>query len=1062
MNGGDRRGFSNLRALGATALAIVLYVLLAVAASETFISGSPVRWWVATVVAVYLGGSAALWWFRNPLWNRIEWETKATISFFVLLGLLAFTVWLPGGLTQGLELFSLSTSTLLSLITAAAIAFSGVILFQLKYPHPVIKWTIAVLTAYGGIAFLWAIYAGSSYPALFHGESFWSWLPRWLQGGFIGALIIVPAALIYEIANILQQRGTIEFETWGLQQVIALGLSLLMVSSGITSPAGFRGSQPSAAQITEPLQRSYQQLGAMMAGSKPGTQTSPEEIADGLEKLFQALEEAERQIPRDTFDPQAIIDKVGRDPEKLFKWVRDNTYLVPYRGVLRGETGVLMDRLGNSLDRAMLLYSLLRSAGHTVQLAHGTLTEKQAKEVLQKAWPIPKDDIPPLKGSGDIPDDLLQKVTAQNQIDPAQLRKLITNTTAEQERMKEAVMQRVSEQASFIAAAVGKPKEDIRKKEEAAAIEALQDHWWVQLQQGSGWSDLDPTLLDAEPGRILTKAQETNTPDKLPATLYHEVAIRLLIEQWEQEKLEELPVLAHTLRPSEMFGKHLALRHVPMRWPKDFDLFQEKDPLQRLKTTVLAQNEWLPVLSVDDNMIAQSSFTDSGEVIQTPLALILGGAAQKSGKKIGDILDRGEIGEAPARKPKKEAQLTAEWIEYEIRVPGQAPRKIRREIFDLVGPAARSEGKLTTLEITEAHRLERGLTLMGETEILPLVSQLSPEFVGHLMAKNLLDNRETLLGILRQGKIADPKALDEQLGRFKPLPSQLYNLALARRKWSRFRGNVYLDHSNVLTYHRHLRLNAKGALLLREGFDIVANDVAVLPGSNIAPFLVRLEQGVVDTNAEAILAMAGCQLLERMSACTQVENTSEMFAKPFRESMGWLTVRTVPELASPEMELPKDMQVRIEQDLAAGYAVVVPKRAIHVGEHTVAGWWRVDPKSGQVLGIGKNGGQTTVERIIITAGVVVASLGICVLGLLGWSDTECRRDYFDDGRMRGGYRDLNDCIARRWRMHWEERKVVCIMYSVFGGAMVAGSLTGWTVFVFLAGAVAVTATNETP
>ena len=71
---------------------------------------------------------------------------------------------------------------------------------------------------------------------------------------------------------------------------------------------------------------------------------------------------AEKEIPRDTFDPQAIIDKVGKDPNKLFEWVRDNTYWVPYRGMLRGHVGVLMDRVGSSLDRSLLLAELLRRA----------------------------------------------------------------------------------------------------------------------------------------------------------------------------------------------------------------------------------------------------------------------------------------------------------------------------------------------------------------------------------------------------------------------------------------------------------------------------------------------------------------------------------------------------------------------------------------------------------------------------------------------------------------------------------------------------------------------------
>src|SRR5438445_158635 len=79
---------------------------------------SPVRWWIMIPVAVYLSGSIALWWRGHSLWSRTEWKTKATISSLVLLGLLAFTVWLPGGLTQGLKLVGQSTSTVLAVVTA--------------------------------------------------------------------------------------------------------------------------------------------------------------------------------------------------------------------------------------------------------------------------------------------------------------------------------------------------------------------------------------------------------------------------------------------------------------------------------------------------------------------------------------------------------------------------------------------------------------------------------------------------------------------------------------------------------------------------------------------------------------------------------------------------------------------------------------------------------------------------------------------------------------------------------------------------------------------------------
>ena len=117
-------------------------------------------------------------------------------------------------------------------------------------------------------------------------------------------------------------------------------------------------------------------------------------MADEMERAFKALEAAEKEIPRDTFDPKAIVDKVGKEPDKLFEWVRDNTYWVPYQGCLRGHVGVLMDRLGSSLDRALLLAELLRLAGHKARLAHANLTEAQAKQLLPKLRPVPKDPLP--------------------------------------------------------------------------------------------------------------------------------------------------------------------------------------------------------------------------------------------------------------------------------------------------------------------------------------------------------------------------------------------------------------------------------------------------------------------------------------------------------------------------------------------------------------------------------------------------------------------------------------------------------------------------------------------
>ena len=60
--------------------------------------------------------------------------------------------------------------------------------------------------------------------------------------------------------------------------------------------------------------------------------------------------------------------------------------------------------------------------------------------------------------------------------------------------------------------------------------------------------------------------------------------------------------------------------------------------------------------------------------------------------------------------------------------------------------------------------------------------------------------------------------------------------------------------------------------------------------------------------------------------------------------------------------LPADAQARMKQDLAAGYVVVAPAT---LPADRAACWWRIDPKTGQTLGIGAMGwGQSSTETTL--------------------------------------------------------------------------------------------------
>jgi len=988
--------------LAVAGLAIALYIAVIDAAVETFLSGSPVRWWVVGAVAVYLAASVGLWRYHRSLRQRMGWSGRASASFFLLLGLLAFTVWLPGGLTDGIRVVGQSTSRVLSLFTSVVIVLAGVSLVRLSWLPRWAKIVAGLLAAYGLAAFVKGMVSGAEFTALLHGDSLWTRLPAWLQGAFLGALVVVPAGFLLHAAHMLKAApgGS---RAWDLRQALAMAMSVLMAVSAFTSTGtGAFGPQPSAAEIVQPVARSYQELGEAMAGPKPKTPPTPDQVADKLEKLFQMLEQEERQIPRDTFDMQAVIDKVGKDPRKLFEWVRDNTYFVPYRGLLRGDKGVLMDRLGNSLDRAMLLYAMLRNIGQSVRLAHGALTEEQAQDVLNKVRPFPSlEERTGSASSAAATDAFVKQYADQNHLDAAEIRKALDQLTAQEQRVKELVQKRVAAQATMIAAAVGHPPASALAEERANKVRAVTDHWWVQWQNGPNWLDLDPTLPDAQLEKTLTAVQATPAPGNytdLGQDLLHTVQIKVVIEVWKHGSVTEVPVLTQELLPADLIGESIVLRQIPVRWPRDLNLFQEKNPLENLKQTAVAQTEWLPVLSVGSQNVSRYSFNDYGDLTDSTMPgyvqNVMAGrvlvhkeeeGAGDLGKSIGGMLG-GSVAHQPSPDEKapvqpERTQITAEWIDYEIHIPGRTAQKVRREIFDLLGPAVRSAKIVLLPLITDAQGAERSLALIGETEILPLVSQLSPQFVSHLVASDAFANREIVLDLTREVGTGGPKTPINQASKVAPIPFRLYGLAVTRRVWSRFPGDIYLDRPNILSDHKYFVPRGKGEVVLLEGFDIVANDVSVRGGTSFDPFFLRLEQGVLDTNAEAVLAGGG----------SKVENTAEVFAEASGQRMGWMIVRSQSDQSWQGMMFAEDIHARVEEDLRGGYIVVVPRAPIgredrhedlassHVvlipsngtpaASGQVAGWWRIDPKTGETLGIGNRGWGQTAEELRTTESV---------------------------------------------------------------------------------------------
>ena len=265
------------------------------------------------------------------------------------------------------------------------------------------------------------------------------------------------------------------------------------------------------------------------------------------------------------------------------------------------------------------------------------------------------------------------------------------------------------------------------------------------------------------------------------------------------------------------------------------------------------------------------------------------------------------------------------------------------------------------------------LALFGETEILPLVAQLSPEYTRNLMTKGMLVNRSAIEDLANTDS-GDSKDFIARLRELNGYPSSACILALTRIQSSRFRGDVYFDRPNILNYRIRLHVENGNDWVLGSGYDIVENGMAVRAEAKYAPFVVRLVQGVTDTEAEAMLA----SLPDFSPVVSQVsKSASGIFLSAAANNAGLLLIRNKDDPRLSKKTVPKRTLALIKEDLADGYIVILPENALSTEYSDFIGWWRTDPVSGHLLGLiePRCGGLAEYEGVteLVTAFSVVTS-----------------------------------------------------------------------------------------
>lgn len=941
-------------------LAIVLYLVIADAAVETFMRDSPLRWWIAGTCVIYLALCSAAWRFMPKLSRRVDWLTQAALSLIVLLALLSATAWMPGGLEQGLNLLGQPTAIVLAALTAIVVALSGIFLVRLHFVPLVGKIVAGLLALYGSLAFVFAIGATSPYVSLFHGQSQWTRLPIWLQGAVVGGLFVVPLTLLLEIVTGLSRISRSKISGFAFK-VLALGMSLVITIAAVRTPETY---------------------GSDVMESPPWLSTSDEKLPQGeagyqlvserLNRIYAALDVVNSKIDRSLFEVDALAARLGSDPATIFYFVRDDIRYEPYVGVLRGPLGTLLCRAGNSLDRSLLLAALLQKAGLTTQIASGNLNSQQAQTLVNRAFEPVKavpQTVPSIA-------ELAPEISKAMGIDQAKLLQLAAEMQKYSQQQNKQLMDYVDSESAYLSDLLGKAGVDagVVTPNDQLLAEASQ-HYWVQYQNAGGqWVDLDSAFADAEPGKASTPIINTFAADAVPEELYHHLRITLTlrvmqVNDGQDGQTADAVLLDQELRVADQQGKDIIVANMPDPMP---DLMRATGTLS---DALAATKGFQTVLQLGDKPTVGKYFDLNGKVSDrlpggegevASNASGIGGAFGALGGGAGNALG--------GAQQMSTSRIVGEWAEYKLSSPvanggSAAVRTFHRDI--VAPPAALSSASVSKANPGALEKDTLRHTLLWSAELLPVPGAVTADYSGYLELNSGYANRASLEALPRavletSTNTSIPRPSSRPPTRNLLLAAGASNLTekIVEARFPKLRD--YFDRPGLIAYERSVN-DASGGPCFKRGYDIVSFAPRVIGHPALTTQEARQQAAVLHVTAGVLATRMEWMLVASAAADQNDINSSgasQVLEAARRQGVPAVLLRREDDVKKLSgRSVSQSLRSELSDAVAAGDAVVVPVRPVLVDGRQQVAWWLFRPESGEVVGIMPGGRGDAAEYL---------------------------------------------------------------------------------------------------
>lgn len=694
---------------------------------------------------------------------------------------------------------------------------------------------------------------------------------------------------------------------------------------------------PLAAQ----LHLALAETGAVQSGAPPFEEYAV--AKDRLDKMFGLLARARSQLDRSSFDLDALLDDLDYESQDIIAFVKNEIRFEQYPGLLRGPLGTLMSRGGNALDQSVLLAKLLNDAGFEARIARGELTAGQATGLFEAALSSP----PPQPKPAASP-ELIETVKELNRLSrsPNEVLDKAMQGLLEPFRISDSTRYRqVLDSARLIEAEMNAAAKGFSEPQpQPQILEEARDYFWVQHREGpaEAWADAHPALA---------VAAEFDTPvepqgylaGSVPAELQYQVRISAMIEQSVGGKRTVHELMSPWQRPAAN------LAGLPLTYSNHPDSLSEPAAYLDVETALRKASLYFPALN---GALAGGSkaFDAMGRLIDSDVA---GNQAAGVFKEVGDAFGKAasSIGGGSGM------QLTRHWLEFSFIDPGGAVTTFERTIFAL------GEGE-------QADPLEMATKLSQEHTFMVSTGTMPGAYALDQVLRRLQTSQVVLNAILQRSynpqvpvKLsgADLKQVESQWwGHYLLYP------ALADAEKLPGASNVYVSAPQFIVYSEEPPVG-EGQ---RRVVDIVRNQRRAL----------QVKDGVLH-NAPTDLVLAGVwdTAMEGLVLSAEGRRSLDTFiAMEAAPRLGHRVILPQHVQAADELGLEPATLASLRDDLGRGYAVILPGAP---GD-AIQGWWRVDPASGETLGILYTGqGSAFTEALSLISGVI--SFAFWLKGMAG-------------------------------------------------------------------------------